>query len=119
MAALFSAIKHDWGDVLAVFPVLEREIQAAIDCYTMEDYAGCVFHMMRIAEAGLREIARDVGIKSLSGKRGTRKPIAWGTWDEVFSAIENKLVEIRKKLKARSATNYSTIMRPRSRNCDG
>src|SRR3981189_3006227 len=63
LAALLSSIKDDWADAIAVLPELEREIQAGVDCYAMGDYPGCVFHMMRIAEAGLREIARDVGVK--------------------------------------------------------
>jgi hypothetical protein len=98
LARMFFEIKGEWKEAITGFPLLEREIQAGVDCYAMEDYPGCVFHTMRIAEAGLREIARDVGVKALSAKRGEKKPIEWGTWDEVFTAIDNKSAETRKKV---------------------
>jgi hypothetical protein len=68
---------------------------AALDCFALGDYPGCVFHMMRISELGLRAIAGERGIKTLTGKRGQPKPIEWGTWNEVFDAIENQLKAIR------------------------
>jgi hypothetical protein len=87
---------RDWGKVILEFPSASREIEAGIDCYALNDYSGCVFHMMRIAELALRAIARERGVKALSGKRGAVKPLEWGTWNEVFDAIENELKVVRR-----------------------
>ena len=89
------SINADWETVLspAAFPSARREIEAALDCYAFADYAGCVFHLMRAAELGLRTIAKERGIKSV----GKNKPLEWGTWKDVFEAIEKRLKEIRGK----------------------
>jgi hypothetical protein len=86
----------EWNKIVDAFPSSQREIESGVDCFAMDDYPGSVFHMMRIAELGLRAIARERGVKSLSGKRGARKPIEWGTWQEVFDAIEGELTAIRR-----------------------
>jgi hypothetical protein len=88
-------VDEEWKSVISAFPSSRKEIIAALDCFALGDYPGCVFHMMRIAELGLRAIAGERGIKKLSGKRGQPKPIEWGTWNEVFDAIENQLKVIR------------------------
>jgi hypothetical protein len=62
-----------------------------IDCYTLGDYGGCVFHMMGLAELGLRAIAKERGVESV----GKHKPIEWGTWQDVFAAIEGQLKIVR------------------------
>jgi len=89
-------LRGDWKIVVDAFQSSKREIETGIDCFAMEDYAGCVFHIMRIAELGLRTIARERGVKSLAGKRGQTKPIERGTWQEVFDAIEGQLGAVRR-----------------------
>jgi hypothetical protein len=97
MAKLLLRIEMDWKDVLKAkaFPSSRREIETGIDCYALGDHVGCVFHMMRVAELGLRTIARERGITSLVGKKKKAKPIEWGTWQEVFDAIEGQLKVVR------------------------
>ena len=92
---LIHRVDVDWKQALVGFPSLRREVMASIDCYALGDYSGCVFHMMRVAETGLRAIARERGVYSLKAKKNQTKPIAWGTWQEVFHAIGSCLVEIR------------------------
>jgi hypothetical protein len=91
MSALLLRIPIDWETVLAAFPSSKREIETGTDCYALGDYAGCVFHMMGLAELGLRAIAKERGVKSV----GKRKPIEWGTWQDVFAAIEGQLKIVR------------------------
>ena len=93
MAKLLRGIEVDWKGVLDAFPSSRREIERGIDCYALGDHVGCVFHMMRVAELGLRTIARERGITSLGKKKP--KPIEWGTWQEVFDAIEGQLKAVR------------------------
>jgi hypothetical protein len=83
-----------WKTIVDAFPSAKREIETGVDCFAMGDYPGSVFHMMRIAELGLRTIAKERGIKGLGKKKP--KPIEWGTWQESFDAIENQLAAIRR-----------------------
>jgi hypothetical protein len=78
-------------ETLIAFPSSRHGILASIDCYALDDYAGCVFHMMGLAELGFRAIAKERGIKAV----GKNKPIQWGTWQDVFQAIETQLKTIR------------------------
>jgi hypothetical protein len=87
-------VDEEWKNVISAFPSSRREIVAALDCYALNDYTGCVFHMMRVAELGLRTIAKERGVISLGRKKP--KPIEWGTWQEVFDAIEGQLPAIRR-----------------------
>jgi hypothetical protein len=91
-----SRVGGQWKTIVDAFPSAKREIETGVDCFAMEDYSGSVFHMMRIAELGLRAIAKERGVKSLAGKRGQPKPIEWGTWEEVFNAITGQLTVIRR-----------------------
>jgi hypothetical protein len=91
MSALLLRIPIDWETVLAAFPSSKREIETGTDCYALGDYAGCVFHMMGLAELGLRAIAKERGVKSV----GRHKPTEWGTWQDVFAAVEGQLKAVR------------------------
>jgi hypothetical protein len=93
MAKLASppAIESNWKSVLASFPSSRREIETGIDCYAMGDAPGCVFHMLRIAELGLRAMARDLGISTVRGN----KPIEYAMWGEVIGAIRTAIDDLR------------------------
>ena len=91
LAKLVLDIPSEWKIILDGFPSSRREIETGIDCYAFGDYPGCVFHMVRIAELGLRTIARERGVKTV----GKKKPIEWGTWQDVFQAIETQLKIVR------------------------
>jgi hypothetical protein len=84
-----------WAAIVDAFPSAKREIEAGIDCYAFGDLPGCVFHMMRIAELGLRAIARERGVKKVGSKKN--KPLEWGTWKEVSDAIRDTIKEIHGK----------------------
>lgn len=89
------SVNAQWQPVVLAFPTAKREIEAGLDCYAFDDLSGCVFHMMRIAELGLRAIARERGIEKVGGKKN--KPLEWGTWKEVSDAIRDALKEIMSK----------------------
>ena len=84
-------IDHSWMSVVSSFPSVRREIECGLDCYAQENFSGCVFHMMRVAETGLRALAKERGISSVA--KG--KPLEWGTWKDVFEAIDEKLKLIK------------------------
>ncbi len=58
------AIDREWPKTISNFPSLRKGIEHALDCFALDDYSGCVFHAMGLAEAGLRAIAKERGIRS-------------------------------------------------------
>jgi hypothetical protein len=91
IARLRIGASDEWGPCLAEYSSAKREIEAGIDCYAFDDPAGCVFHMMRIAEMGLREIARELKIRSV--KRS--KPIEYAMWGEIIGALQKAVDDLR------------------------
>ena len=89
---LLNAETH-WQDAIKQFPSCKTEVIAGIDCWAMGQPTACVFHMSRVGEIGLRAIGRERGVKTVRGI----VPIEWGTWGQVFQAIEPTLVAIRKR----------------------
>jgi hypothetical protein len=85
--------KVEWKLPLEAFPSIEPEIEAGVDCYALTHNTSCVFHMVRIAEVGLRTIGRERGVKKVRKK----VPIDWGTWGDVLKGIEPAIDQIRRK----------------------
>lgn len=88
-----SLVDIDWSGAIGSFPSAEPEIRKGIDCLALDDYAGCVFHMCRVAEIGLRAIGRERGIRKVR----KRISIDWATWGEVLDALEPRIDEIGNK----------------------
>lgn len=89
-----------WGPAIAAFPSARREIEEGVDCYALGHDTACVFHMCRACEIGLRALAKERGISIVRGN----VPLEWGTWGQVFQAIEPKIEDIKKKAMARKKT---------------
>jgi hypothetical protein len=89
--ALPIAIDNNWKDVLAGFPSARNDITAGIDCFAFGDYPGCIFHMIRIAERGLRLLAWERGITTTLRRN---KPIEYAMWGEVISSVQVRIDEI-------------------------
>jgi hypothetical protein len=77
-------IPADWGDTIGAFPSAKLEIEEGVDCYALEHNTSAVFHMMRVAELGLRALARE---RQLSWPNKP-KPIEWAEWQELIDKIE-------------------------------
>jgi hypothetical protein len=73
----------------AAFEMLE-----AGKCFAAARGTACVFHCMRIAEYGLRKLARQLRVTI--GDRGKKCPLEYGDWNKVITGIRNKIDEIRK-----------------------
>jgi hypothetical protein len=80
----------DWAVALKAFPSINNEVRSGVDCYALGHNTACVFHMMRVAEVGLRAIARERGVNTV--RKNT--PVEWGTWGDVISAIETAVRSI-------------------------
>jgi hypothetical protein len=74
-----------------------RDAISAGNCFAASQYTASVFHCMRLAEHGLRKLAsnRLLNIK-LHNKKGSI-PIEFATWNDVITAIHNKISKIRQR----------------------
>ena len=98
MAFLLLNWEKKWEAVLKAFRSVKPEIEAGIDCYAIGHNTACIFHMTRVAEFGLRAIAKERGIKAVGRRKPT--PIEWATWGLVIGEIEKAIEEIRYNLPA-------------------
>jgi hypothetical protein len=74
--------------VYETIPESAYDIHAAGNCLAFDLNTAAVFHLMRVAEIGLRCLAGEVGVKLGCA-------IEYATWGEVLSAIDDKLKLIK------------------------
>jgi hypothetical protein len=82
-----------WDEIRKEFPKAEADILSAGECFAFEQNTACVFHLSRVAEYGLREVAKSVGVKLID--KGKPMPIEYATWDKVISSINSKITSAR------------------------
>jgi len=81
-------LDRDWGAALTAFPSAADDIKAAVECYALDCNTACVFHSMRVAERGLRVLAKALKLKTI----GPRKhPLEFAEWGQILSALAGKL----------------------------
>jgi hypothetical protein len=71
------------------FPSASRDIKAAGDCFAAECSAAAVFHLMRVAEMGLRSLVRDRRIPL------SDKPLTDRDWSQVSKKLEIAVFQMR------------------------
>lgn len=76
------------GEVESKFPEAAQDIEDAGNCLAVGLTTSAIFHLMRVAEVGLRYVANDLQV-SFSG------PIEFQTWGDVIREIEAKLKAIK------------------------
>ena len=90
MPSSIQSFKHDWSDALSKFQSCRDDALSGVDCYALKQYTASVFHMMRVAELGLRALARERQVTF------PKHPLEWADWQNILEQTE---------LKARAATN--------------
>lgn len=83
----------EWIPAFKAFPSMKSEAEEGIDCYALGHNPACVFHMMRVAELGMRALARERRVAF------PKHPIEWAEWGKLIDEIETN---------ARAATNGMT-----------
>jgi hypothetical protein len=79
-----------FGDgVYEKFEAARQDIKDVGNCLAASLPTASVFHSMRVAEIGLRHIARKFGVKLKD--KGKPTPVDFATWDKVISGIRGKL----------------------------
>ncbi len=85
-------IDKDWGDVQKHFAKAKDDIHDAIECYALDCNTACVFHSMRVAERGLRALAKTLGITNV-GKQ--QHPLEFAEWGPILNALKGKLKDLQ------------------------
>ena len=81
-------------DVYQAFPDAREDLTAAGTAFAMELYTASVVYLMRVAEYGLRKLARRMKIKIID--KATLIPLEYADWGKVVTAIQNEIVSVRK-----------------------
>ena len=98
-------------DFLLTFPrEAVFEMRELGNCYAAARGTACVFHCMRVAEYGLRKLAKKLHVTIQDNKKTC--PLEYGDWDKVITAIRNKIGHVRQQRKGakreRSLQMYSS-----------
>jgi hypothetical protein len=81
-----------WGIVPKRFDCKE-DIEEAERCFALERYTASVFHLMRVAELGLRAFAKKAKVRLAKG------PLEWAEWSDLLRAVRAKAETIAQKQK--------------------
>jgi hypothetical protein len=81
-------------EVKIAFPSATVDIKQAGNCLAVDCNTAAVFHLMRVAEHGLRALARKVGVKLTHNKKPC--PVEYADWEKVITGIKIKIDLIRK-----------------------
>jgi hypothetical protein len=89
-----------WDLIAKQFPSAKGDAFAAVDCQALGHGTASVFHSMRVAECGLRALARERAVRLPKNK-----PLEWADWQNIIEGITKKVDQIgnRKAGKARDA----------------
>jgi hypothetical protein len=81
------ALKEEavWMKIFERFPSITEDVNSALNCYMLNEPNACVFHLMRVAEIGLRCLAKERRVALPKGK-----PLEWGTWQDILREIKKK-----------------------------
>jgi hypothetical protein len=80
--------------VYNTFPAARYDVQEAGNAIAFEMYTASVFHLMRVAEHGLRRLAKRLRV-TLTDKEKFL-PLDYADWDKVITGIRGRLADARK-----------------------
>jgi hypothetical protein len=84
---------HEWAKAWEKIPASKTDTQEAVYCYALDRNTACVFHLVRVAEFGLRRLAAKLKVKITH--TGKIVPIEFGEWDKVITAAKNQISAAR------------------------
>lgn len=84
-AEVYWAFENQWKEAIAKFPSAREDAFEAVDCYALERNTASVFHAMRVAEIGLRALARERRVKFV------KRPLEWAHWQDLINGIRGKV----------------------------
>lgn len=96
------AWESEWKKITTAFPDVRVEPYCAVDCYALQHFTASVFHSMRVAECGLRALAKERRISLPKNKA-----IEWATWQEIIKALDDEIKVIGTTWKAGNAKDMA------------
>jgi hypothetical protein len=93
-AVAVDELENHWRDIWKVIPESEKDTRDAASCYALNLHSAAVFHSMRVAESGLRYLARKM--KVTVSDKGKKIPVEYATWEKIITNCNNKIAEARK-----------------------
>lgn len=93
-AAIHDGFALAWESIWKKIPDAKEDSQRAVDCYALEQDTACVFHLMRVAEFGLRALAKKLRVKLTS--KGQFCPLEFAEWEKVIITLKNQIDAARK-----------------------
>jgi hypothetical protein len=82
------------SEVFEKFKTARKDIKHAGTCFALELFTASVFHLMRIAEHGLRTLARRLRVTVADNHKPI--PLEYADWNKVITGIDNKIKDVRK-----------------------
>jgi hypothetical protein len=98
-------IGREWAEVILRFPSAHDDIKSAVECYALDCNTACVFHSMRIAERGLRALAKYLKIKTIGSQN---HPLEFAEWGGILSALRGRLNAVQQS-SGRSAKKAASL----------
>jgi hypothetical protein len=92
--AYFQKTRLFGSGVYQSFPDARTELTSAGNAFAFELYTACVFHLMRVAEHGLRVLARRLHVRL--SHTGKFLPLDHADWNTVITGIRNQIITARK-----------------------
>ncbi len=80
-------------DVNSAFLPASFDIREVGNCLAVECPTAAVFHLMRVAEYGLRALAKRLHVRLTHS--GLRQPIEFADWEKVITGIKNEITKAR------------------------
>lgn len=74
-----------WQHIWRQFPSAKDDCREAVYCYVLERNTASIFHSMRVAEIGLRGLARRMTVKLPKGRK-----LEWGEWQAILREMSKK-----------------------------
>jgi hypothetical protein len=91
-AMMVAMAEPEWKTITDAFPNSKEDAMAAVDCFALGHPTASVFHSMRVAEHGLRAIARERRLKI-----GKNKPVEWATWQDIIRELDKEITAVGNK----------------------
>ncbi len=88
-ALLLDNIPKNWKKTLVRLPDASTDIVDSVVCLCSHSYTASVFHLMRVAEHGLRALAHE---RRVTLKKN--RPLRWADWQELLQALDKKLAAL-------------------------
>lgn len=92
---VFVAMEKNWKAVFDQIPDTKEDIEDAHIAYMAELYTATVFHLMRVAEHGLRKLAKKLRVSLSLKHKGHLLPLDYAEWQKMIDAINNKLNKLK------------------------